>query len=177
MCVESYRLVVSSQQRKKGPDENEEKEQNHVNGRIASSLEERCMVKIALIFRPERKVLQICGSPVSVTQHLFSFSVCKHPLKTCTAAGKLFVLGPGPMNLELVFSVPRGRLRPVGFKQEASLVVCGLLSPCKTLRNFLLPPTAECGNPCCQATSAVTHSCSLGSSFYNIAYFLDVLCI
>ena len=57
MCVESYRLVVSSQQRKKGPDENEER--NHVNGRIASSLEERCVVKIALIFRPERKVLQI----------------------------------------------------------------------------------------------------------------------
>lgn len=80
-------------------------------------------------------------------------------------------------SLELVFSVPRGRLRPVGFKQEARLVVCGLLSPCKTLRNFLLPPTAECGNPCCQATSAVTHSCSLGSSFYTIAYFLDVLCI
>lgn len=25
MCVESYSLVVSSQQRKKGPDENEEK--------------------------------------------------------------------------------------------------------------------------------------------------------
>lgn len=108
-------------------------------------------------------------------QHLFSMSVCKHLLKTCTATGKLFVLGPGPMvlsfGLELVFSVPRGRLRPLGFKQEARLVVCGLLSPCKTLRNFLLPPTAECGNPCCQATSAVTHSCSLGSSFHITAYF------
>lgn len=27
------------------------------------------------------------------------------------------------------------------------MVLCGLLSPCKTLRNFLSPPTAEYGNP------------------------------
>lgn len=54
------------------------------------------MVKIALIFRPERKVLEICGSPVSVRQHLFSMSVCEHLPTTCTATGKLFVLGAGP---------------------------------------------------------------------------------
>lgn len=76
MCVESYHLVVSSQQRKKGPDENEEKEQNHVNGRISSSLEEWCMVKIALIFRLKRKVLQICGSPVSVRGSTCSACPC-----------------------------------------------------------------------------------------------------
>lgn len=38
-------------------------------------------------------------------------------------------------------------LQEVLSKRQDFLVLCGLLSPCKTLRNFLSPPTAEYGNP------------------------------
>lgn len=54
-----------------------------------------------------------------------------------------------------------------------SVVLCGLLSPCKTLRNFLSPPTAEYGNP---AVSG--HFCNYshnlrGSFFYTTPFCFE----
>lgn len=56
-----------------------------------------------------------------------------------------------------------------------SLVLCGLLSPCKTLRNFLLPPTAEYGNPAVSGHFCKYSHNSRGSFFYTTPFCFETL--
>lgn len=53
-----------------------------------------------------------------------------------------------------------------------TLVLCGLLSPCKTLRNFLSPPTAEYGSP---AVSG--HFCNYSHSYWGSFFHTTPLCV
>lgn len=54
-----------------------------------------------------------------------------------------------------------------------SLVLCGLLSPCKTLCNFLSPPTAEYGNPAVSGHFCNYSHNSRGSFFYTTLFCLE----
>lgn len=66
---------------------------------------------------------------------------------------KLFLLGSSPhyiffeLSICIFWALGGGQCCRRFWARGKSLVLCGLLSPCKTLRNFLSPPTAEYGNP------------------------------
>ena len=51
------------------------------------------------------------------------------------------------------------------------MVLCGLLSPCKTLRNFLSPPTAEYGNPAVSGHFCNYTQSQLKGSFFHTTPF------
>ena len=108
------------------------------------------------------------------------------PGRQCRPSRKPFLLGVGPhyISFELrtcVFLVLGGGYSVVGgfWARGKTLVLCGLLSPCKTLRNFLSPPTAEYGNPAVSGHFCNYRQSWLKGPFFHTTPFCagDLLCI
>ena len=139
-----------------------------------------CLVKTGIIFRSKKEDFTnnqyslICNSLHLTVINIYHQEEGVEQLEKAFSAGRwsslcflwvknLCFFGPGGGH-----SVCCRRFWAIG----KTLVLCGLLSPCKTLRNFLSPPTAEYGSP---AVSG--HFCNYSHSYQGSLFHTTPLCV
>lgn len=137
------------------------------------------LVKTGMIFRGRRKDFANTVWSVWITVSFTVFmgaSICYRE-DSAGCLGSFFCWGVALTFAHLcVFPTLRGQRCRRFWARGRSLVLCGLLSPCKTLCNFLSPPTAEYGNPAvsghfCNYSHNSRGSCSHPPPFCLEAWF------